>query len=141
MQTTTNKGTFMISLSDFERPFECTDVYEREQYTLEYVEFSDDEELLGSDVTLIGYVFYPNNLSKSLFRIKTKDQEGAVNLGALEFLLTRDEYEDFLGGLLDVCMDFSVEEPRRSNYIKYVWSTEEIEKTDGLLYDPEYRDL
>jgi hypothetical protein len=38
-------------------------------------------------------------------------------------------------------MDFSVEEPRRSNYIKYVWSTEEIEKTDGLLYDPEYKTL
>jgi hypothetical protein len=56
--------------------------------------------------------------------------------------LTPDEYEDFLGGLLDVCSDFSVEEPNkwRTN-IKYVWSTEEIEKTDGLLYDPEYRTL
>jgi len=116
-------------------------VYEREKYTLEHVELSDDKELIGNDVTLIGYVFYPNRLSKSLFRIKTKDQEGTVNLGALEFLLTPDEYEDFLGGLLDVCMDFSVEKPRRSSYIKYVWSTEEIEKTDGLLYDPEYRTL
>jgi hypothetical protein len=131
----------MISLTDFNKPFECTDVYEREKYTLEHVELSDDKELIGNDVTLIGYVFYPNRLSKSLFRIKTKDQEGTVNLGALEFLLTPDEYEDFLGGLLDVCMDFSVEKPRRSSYIKYVWSTEEIEKTDGLLYDPEYRTL
>ena len=131
----------MVSLTDFNKPFECTDVYEREKYTLEHVELSDDEEFLGSDVTLIGYVFYPNNLSKSLFRIKTKDQEGTVNLGALEFFLTPDEYEDFLGGLLDVCSDFSVEEPSGANYIKYVWSTEEIEKTDGLLYDPEYRDL
>jgi hypothetical protein len=131
----------MVSLTDFNKPFECTDVYEREKYTLEHVELSDDKELIGNDVTLIGYVFYPNRLSKSLFRIKTKDQEGTVNLGALEFLLTPDEYEDFLGGLLDVCMDFSVEKPRRSSYIKYVWSTEEIEKTDGLLYDPEYRTL
>ena len=131
----------MVSLTDFNKPFECTDVYEREKYTLEHVELSDDKELIGNDVTLIGYVFYPNRLSKSLFRIKTKDQEGTVNLGALEFLLTPDEYEDFLGGLLDVCMDFSVEKPRRSSYIKYVWSTEEIEKTDGLLYDPEYKTL
>jgi len=131
----------MVSLTDFNKPFECTDVYDREKYTLEHVELSDDKELIGNDVTLIGYVFYPNKLSKSLFRIKTKDQEGTVNLGALEFLLTPDEYEDFLGGLLDVCMDFSVEKPRRSSYIKYVWSTEEIEKTDGLLYDPEYRTL
>ena len=131
----------MVSLTDFNKPFECTDVYEREKYTLEHVELSDDKELIGNDVTLIGYVFYPNKLSKSLFRIKTKDQEGTVNLGALEFLLTPDEYEDFLGGLLDVCMDFSVEKPRRSSYIKYVWSTEEIEKTDGLLYDPEYKTL
>jgi len=131
----------MVSLTDFNKPFECTDVYDREKYTLEHVELSDDKELIGNDVTLIGYVFYPNRLSKSLFRIKTKDQEGTVNLGALEFLLTPDEYEDFLGGLLDVCMDFSVEKPRRSSYIKYVWSTEEIEKTDGLLYDPEYRTL
>jgi hypothetical protein len=90
----------------------------------------------------MAYVFYPNRLSKSLFRIRSKEQEGTVNLGALEFLLTPDEYEDFLGGLLDVCSDFSVEEPNkwRTN-IKYVWSTEEIEKTDGLLYDPEYRTL
>ena len=131
----------MISLSDFNKPFECTDVYEREKYTLEHVELSDDEDLIGKDVTLIAYVFYPNRLSKSLFRIRSKEQEGTVNLGALEFLLTPDEYEDFLGGLLDVCMDFSVEKPRRSSYIKYVWSTEEIEKTDGLLYDPEYRTL
>ncbi len=131
----------MVSLTDFNKPFECTDVYDREKYTLEHVELSDDKELIGNDVTLIGYVFYPNRLSKSLFRIKTKDQEGTVNLGALEFLLTPDEYEDFLGGLLDVCMDFSVEKPRRSSYIKYVWSTEEIEKTDGILYDPEYRTL
>jgi hypothetical protein len=133
----------MVSLTDFNKPFECTDVYEREKYTLEHVELSDDEELIGNDVTLIGYVFYPNRLSKSLFRIrsKEKEQEGTVNLGALEFLLTHDEYEDFLGGLLDVCMDFSVEKPRRSSYIKYVWSTEEIEKTDGLLYDPEYKTL
>ena len=57
----------MISLTDFKRPFECTDVYEREQYTLEYVAFSDDEELIGNDVTLMAYVFYPNDLSKSLF--------------------------------------------------------------------------
>jgi hypothetical protein len=131
----------MVSLTDFKRPFECTDVYEREKYTLEHVELSDDEDLIGKDVTLMAYVFYPNRLSKSLFRIRSKEQEGTVNLGALEFLLTPDEYEDFLGGLLDVCMDFSVEKPRRSSYIKYVWSTEEIEKTDGLLYDPEYRTL
>ncbi len=123
----------MISLSDFNKPFECTDVYDREKYTLEHVELSDDEDLIGKDVTLIAYVFYPNRLSKSLFRIKTKDQEGTVNLGALEFLLTPDEYEDFLGGLLDVCMDFSVEKPRRSSYIKYVWSTEEIEKNIKII--------
>jgi hypothetical protein len=131
----------MVSLTDFNKPFECTDVYEREKYTLEHVELSDDEDLIGKDVTLMAYVFYPNRLSKSLFRIRSKEQEGTVNLGALEFLLTSDEYEDFLGGLLDVCSDFSVEKPRRSSYIKYVWSTEEIEKTDGLLYDPEYRTL
>ena len=132
----------MVSLTDFNKPFECTDVYDRERYTLEHVELSDDEDLIGKDVTLIAYVFYPNRLSKSLFRIRSKEQEGTVNLGALEFLLTPDEYEDFLGGLLDVCSDFSVEEPSkwRTN-IKYVWSTEEIEKTDGLLYDPEYRTL
>jgi hypothetical protein len=132
----------MVSLTDFNKPFECTDVYEREKYTLEHVELSDDEDLIGKDVTLMAYVFYPNRLSKSLFRIRSKEQEGTVNLGALEFLLTPDEYEDFLGGLLDVCSDFSVEEPSKwRTHIKYVWSTEEIEKTDGLLYDPEYRTL
>jgi hypothetical protein len=132
----------MVSLTDFNKPFECTDVYEREKYTLEHVELSDDEDLIGKDVTLMAYVFYPNRLSKSLFRIRSKEQEGTVNLGALEFLLTHDEYEDFLGGLLDVCSDFSVEEPNKwRTHIKYVWSTEEIEKTDGLLYDPEYRTL
>jgi hypothetical protein len=132
----------MVSLTDFNKPFECTDVYEREKYTLEHVELSDDEDLIGKDVTLVAYVFYPNRLSKSLFRIRSKEQEGTVNLGALEFLLTPDEYEDFLGGLLDVCSDFSVEELNKwRTHIKYVWSTEEIEKTDGLLYDLEYRTL
>ncbi len=35
----------MVSLTDFNKPFECTDVYEREKYTLEHVELSDDKEL------------------------------------------------------------------------------------------------
>jgi hypothetical protein len=126
MQTTTNKETFMISLTDFKRPFEHEDYDAKATHTLEYLSFSGDEELIGKDVTLIAYVFYPNNLSKSLFRIKSKDQEGAVCLGALEFLLTRDEYEDFLGGLHDTCSDFCGEETD-DHYkgLKFVFGTEE----------------
>ena len=116
----------MISLSDFKRPFEHDDHDAKVTHTLAYIEFSGDEELIGKDVTLVSYVFNPNYPSKSLFRVKTKDQEGAVCLGALEFLLTSDEYEDFLGGLHDTCSDFCGEETD-DHYkgLKFVFDTEE----------------
>ena len=116
----------MISLSDFERPFEHDDYDAKVTHTLAYIEFSGDEELIGKDVTLVSYVFNPNYPSKSLFSIKTKDQEGTVNLGALEFLLTSDEYDDLLGILHDTCSDFVGEETdERYKGLKFVFDTEE----------------
>jgi hypothetical protein len=131
----------MTTREDFNRIFEIEDSVRKETHTLESIEATGCEEPVG-DVVVTGFVFYPNALKNSRFSVivdkknewcfyknspRVKLLEGSLSLDALELLVDKEDFEDFLGLLHDVCSDFNVddESPKIDGNAKYVYETVE----------------
>ena len=117
----------MTTREDFKRIFEIEDFARKETHTLESIEATGCEEPVG-DVVVTGFVFYPNALKHIRFSvIVDKEKEGSLSLDALELLVDKEDFEDFLGLLHDACSDFNVddESPKIDGKAKYVYDTVE----------------
>ena len=117
----------MTTREDFKQVFEIEDFARKETHTLESIEATGCEEPVG-DVVVTGFVFYPNALKHSRFNvIVDKEKEGSLSLDALESLVDKEDFEDFLGLLHDACSDFNVDDkkPNFGGEVKYVYETVE----------------
>lgn len=117
----------MTTKEDFNRIFEIEDSVRKETHTLESIE-ATCEEWIGKNVKVTGFVFYPNALKHSRFSVVVdKEKEGSLSLDALELLVNKEDFEDFLGLLHDVCSDFNMddESPKIDGTAKYVYETVE----------------
>lgn len=117
----------MTTKEDFKQIFEIEDFARKETHTLESIE-ATCEEWIGKNVKVTGFVFYPNALKHSRFSVVVdKEKEGSLSLDALELLVDKEDFEDFLGLLHDVCSDFNVddESPKIDGNAKYVYDTVE----------------
>jgi len=118
----------MTTKEDFKRIFEIEDFARKETHKLESIEATNCEEQIGKNVVVTGFVFYPNALKSSRFSVVVdKEKEGSLSLDALELLVEKEDFEDFLGLLLDVCSDFNVddEKPNFGGEVKYRYDTVE----------------
>ena len=94
----------MTTREDFKQVFEIEDFARKETHTLESIEATCCEETVGKNVLVTGFVFYPNNLKSSRFSvIVDEEKEGSLSLDALELLVDKEDFEDFLGLLHDAC--------------------------------------
>ena len=117
----------MTTKEDFNRIFEIEDSVRKETHTLESIE-ATCEEWIGKNVLVTGFVFYPNHLKHSRFNvIVDQEKEGSLSLDALELMVDKEAFEDFLGLLHDACSDFNVddESPKIDGNAKYVYETVE----------------
>lgn len=117
----------MTTKEDFKRIFEIEDFVRKETHTLESIEATGCKEPVG-DVVVTGFVFYPNALKNSRFSvIVDQEKEGSLSLDALELMVDKEDFEDFLGLLHDACSDFNVddESPKIDGKAKYVYKTAE----------------
>jgi hypothetical protein len=118
----------MTTKEDFKRIFEIEDSVRKETHTLESIEATGCKEQIGKNVVVTGFVFYPNNLKHSRFSVVVdQKKEGSLSLDALELLVDKEDFEDFLGLLHDACSDFNVddEKPKIDGTAKYVYETVE----------------
>ena len=113
---------------DFNQFFEIEDSVRKETHTLESIEATNCEEQIGKNVVVTGFVFYPNALKSSRFSVIVDgEKEGSLSLDALELLVEKEDFEDFLGLLLDACGDFNVND-KKLNFggeVKYIYDTVE----------------
>jgi hypothetical protein len=126
----------MTTKEDFNRIFEIEDSVRKETHALESIEATGCEEPVGKNVLVTGFVFYPNHLKHSRFSvIVDQEKEGSLSLDALELLVDKEDFEDFLGLLHDACSDFNVDDkkPNFGGEVKYVYDT--VEWFDD---EPEY---
>lgn len=126
----------MTTREDFKQVFEIEDFARKETHTLESIEATNCEEQIGKNVLVTGFVFYPNNLKSSRFSVVVdEEKEGSLSLDALELLVDKEDFEDFLGLLHDACNDFNVDDksPKIDGKAKYVYET--VECFDD---EPEY---
>ena len=117
----------MTTKEDFNRIFEIEDSVRKETHTLESFE-ATCEEWIGKNVLVTGFVFYPNHLKHSRFNvIVDQEKEGSLSLDALELMVDKEDFEDFLGLLHDACSDFNVDDksPKIDGTGKYVYETVE----------------
>lgn len=97
----------MTTREDFKQIFEIEDFARKETHTLESIEVTSCEEPVGKNVVVTGFVFYHNDLKSSRFSVIVDgEKEGSLSLDALELLVEKEDFEDFLGLLLDACSDF-----------------------------------
>lgn len=118
----------MTTKEDFKQIFEIEDFARKETHKLESIEATNCEEQIGKNVVVTGFVFYPNNLKSSRFSVIVDgEKEGSLSLNALELLVEKEDFEDFLGLLLDACSDFNVNDkkPKFGGEAKYVYDTVE----------------
>lgn len=118
----------MTTREDFKQIFEIEDSVRKETHTLESIEATSCEEQIGKNVLVTGFVFYPNVLKSSRFSvIVDEEKEGSLSLDALELLVEKEDFEDFLGLLLDACGDFNVNDkkPNFGGELKYRHDTVE----------------
>lgn len=118
----------MTTKEDFKQIFEIEDFARKETHTLESIEATGCEEPIGKNVLVTGFVFYPNNLKSSRFSVVVdEEKEGSLSLDALESLVDKEDFEDFLGLLHDACSDFNVDDkkPNFGGEVKYVYDTVE----------------
>ena len=118
----------MTTREDFKQIFEIEDFARKETHKLESIEATNCEEQIGKNVVVTGFVFYPNNLKSSRFSVIVDgEKEGSLSLNALELLVEKEDFEDFLGLLLDACSDFNVDDegPRINGTGKYIYDTVE----------------
>ena len=118
----------MTTKEDFKQIFEIEDFARKETHTLESIEATNCEEQIGKNVLVTGFVFYPNHLKQSRFSvIVDEEKEGSLSLDALELLVDKEDFEDFLGLLHDACSDFNVDDkkPNFGGEVKYVYDTVE----------------
>lgn len=118
----------MTTKEDFKRIFEIEDFARKETHKLESIEATNCEEQIGKNVVVTGFVFYPNALKSSRFSVIVDgEKEGSLSLNALELLVEKEDFEDFLGLLLDACSDFSVDDkkPNFGGELKYIYDTVE----------------
>ena len=116
----------MTTRKDFNQIFEIEDSVRKETHTLESIEAIGCKEKIGKNVVVTGFVFYPNNLKNSRFSVIVDgEKEGSLSLDALELLVEKEDFEDFLGLLLDACGDFNVndEKPNFGGEVKYRYDT------------------
>ena len=118
----------MTTREDFKQIFEIEDFARKETHTLESIEATNCEEQIGKNVVVTGFVFYPNALKSSRFSVIVDgEKEGSLSLDALELLVEKEDFEDFLGLLLDACGDFNVND-KKLNFggeVKYIYDTVE----------------
>lgn len=118
----------MTTREDFKQIFEIEDFARKETHTLESIEATNCEEQIGKNVVVTGFVFYPNNLKNSRFSVIVDgEKEGSLSLNALELLVEKEDFEDFLGLLHDACSDFNVDDksPKIDGKAKYIYDTVE----------------
>jgi hypothetical protein len=118
----------MTTREDFKQVFEIEDFARKETHTLESIEATGCEEQIGKNVLVTGFVFYPNALKSSRFSVVVdQEKEGSLSLDALELLVDKEDFEDFLGLLHDACSDFNVDDkkPNFGGEVKYVYETVE----------------
>ena len=118
----------MTTKDDFKQIFEIENSVRKETHTLESIEATGCEEPVGKNVLVTGFVFYPNALKHSRFSVVVdKEKEGSLSLDALESLVDKEDFEDFLGLLHDACSDFNVDDkkPNFGGEVKYVYDTVE----------------
>jgi hypothetical protein len=118
----------MTTKENFKQIFEIEDFARKETHTLESIEATGCEEPVGKNVLVTGFVFYPNHLKHSRFSVVVnKEKEGSLSLDALELLVDKEDFEDFLGLLHDACSDFNVDDkkPNFGGEVKYVYETVE----------------
>lgn len=125
----------MTTKDDFKQIFEIEDSVRKETHTLESIEATGCEEPIGKNVKVTGFVFYPNALKHSRFSvIVDEEKEGSLSLDALELLVEKEDFEDFLGWLHDLCSNFNVDEkPQHGCEVAYTYET--VEWFDD---EPEY---
>lgn len=118
----------MTTRKDFNQIFEIENSVRKETHKLESIEATNCEEQIGKNVVVTGFVFYPNALKSSRFSVIVDgEKEGSLSLDALELLVEKEDFEDFLGLLLDACSDFNVddEKPNFGGEVKYRYDTVE----------------
>lgn len=117
----------MTTREDFKQIFEIEDFARKETHTLEFIEATDCEEQIGKNVVVTGFVFYPNALKNSRFSVIVDEKEGSLSLDALELLVEKEDFKDFLGLLHDACSDFNVDDkkPKFGGEVKYIYDTVE----------------
>lgn len=113
---------------DFNQFFEIEDSVRKETHTLESIEATNCEEQIGKNVVVTGFVFYPNALKSSRFSVIVDgEKEGSLSLDALELLVEKEDFKNFLGLLHDACSDFNVDDkkPKFGGELKYIYDTVE----------------
>ena len=126
----------MTTREDFKQIFEIEDFARKETHTLESIEATNCEEQIGKNVVVTGFVFYPNSLKSSRFSVIVDgEKEGSLSLNALELLVEKEDFEDFLGLLHDACSDFNVNDkkPNFGGELTYIYNT-----VKWLHDEPEY---
>lgn len=120
---------------DFNQFFEIEDSVRKETHTLKSIEATGCKEQIGKNVLVTGFVFYPNALKNSRFSVIVDEKEGSLSLDALELLVEKEDFKDFLWLLHDACSDFNVndEKPNFGGKVKYIYDT--VEWFDD---EPEY---
>ena len=112
---------------DFNQFFEIEDSVRKETHTLESIEATGCKEPVGKNVLVTGFVFYPNDLKNSRFSVIVDEKEGSLSLDALELLVEKEDFKDFLWLLHDACSDFNVNDkkPNFGGEVKYRYDTVE----------------
>ena len=112
---------------DFNQFFEIEDSVRKETHTLESIEATGCKEQIGKNVLVTGFVFYPNALKNSRFSVIVDEKEGSLSLDALELLVEKEDFKDFLWLLHDACSDFNVNDkkPNFGGEVKYIYDTVE----------------